>query len=344
MKDIDVDGRIVGPIIFIIFSILFLYFIISKTPKILILHSYNSEYIWTSIVDKSLRSELKKQQGRRVKFFYMNSKYVYNKATEVSAQKVVEQYDPDLIIAFDDNAQKFLSRYYLNSGIKIIFAGVNGGVEQYNYINNKNVTGIFERKPITGILFILRQLNYHHDKHHRKGLMLLVDSSNSSKKDAEFLKSKDWKEFKFTSEIAVTFDDWKKQILNIKKRDIDFLLLSGYRKLVVGKKDGVEQYADYKKVVKWTNKNTPVPIVALNIFAAKDGFPLAIGSSAYEQVHIALDMANKIFDKNTSPGSIPYRYPKFYSVSINKTSMLKSKYHIPSFLESFAGSSHNIYE
>ncbi len=344
MQSIQVDKKIIGPIIFIIFSILFLYSIISSTPKILILHSYDSGYIWTHIIDKSLYSELKKRQGLRTRFFYMNSKFIYNKATEISTQKVIEQYDPDLIIAFDDNAQKFLSRYYLNSGIKIIFAGVNGGVEQYNYIGNKNITGIFERKPVQGILFILRQLNYHHEEHDRENLMFLVDSSASSKKDINFLKSKDWKEFSFISKSVTTFDEWKQQIFSLKPNNIDYLLLSGYRKLVTGEQDGITQYASYKEVVKWTNENVNIPILALNIFAAEDGLPLAIGSSAYEQVSTALEMADKIFNKNTYPGNIPYEYPKFYSVSINKTSMLKAKYAIPSFLESFAGSSHNIYE
>lgn len=344
MQNIIVDKKIIGPIIFIIFTVSFLYSVISKTPKVLILHSYNADYIWTYLLDKNLALGLKKRQNIRVKTFYMNSKFVYNRATELSSLKIIQQYDPDIILAFDDNAQTFLSKYYLDSDIKIVFAGVNSDVEKYNYIGNQNITGVFERKPFSGIKFVLQELNKHYKTPNNNNIALLVDGSNSNKKDSEFLKDKQWDNFNFKTYVVSSFAQWKKFILSMPNRDIDYLLLSGYRKLTTVKINGIQEYADYADVVSWTKDNTKIPIMALNVFSAKDGFALAIGSSAYEQVYTALDMIDKIIESNIKPYTIPYKYPEFYSISINKTALSESQYSIPKFLEAFAGSSHNIYE
>ena len=346
INKININKSIVGPISFIVFSIMFFYTVISNTPKVLILHSYNVEYIWSALLDKSLKEALKKRKNIRTYFYYMNSKFIYNKGTELSAIKAIKQYDPDLILALDDNAQFFLSKHYLSSGIKIVFAGVNGGVEKYNYIGNENITGVFERKPIAGILFVLSELNKYYKTPNNTNVTLVVDGSNSSKKDYEYLKKKDWKNFSFSANSINTFNEFKEFILSLKDKEkrVDYILMSGYRKFIAGHEDGKKIYTNYKSVVDWTKKNSPVPIIALNVFGAQDGFPIAVGSSSYEQIGVALSMIDKIFNNNVKPGDIPFIYPELYSISINKTSLRQLRSGVPDVIESFAAAAYNIYE
>lgn len=335
----------IGPIAFIFSSVLFFYIVLSNTPKVLILHSYDEKYIWTNLLDNSLEVSLKKRRHIRNKVFYMNSKHHYNKATEFSTKKVINQYNPDIIVAFDDNAQKFLSEYYLNSKIKIVFAGVNGGVEKYGYIGNKNISGIFERKPVKGIKFVLSSLNQAQKIDHHN-ILLLGSKTRSFGQDVLFLKNQDWGKFNFSHHSVDTFAKWKAFILAIDPQKVHYLLLSSYRNLIdETSASHTVQHVNFKKVIEWTLENAKVPLLGVNIFSAQDGIPIAVGSSAYEQVETALSIVDEIIEQGLKkPINIAYKYPKFYSISINKTTIDKLKYNMPDFIESFAGSSHNIYK
>lgn len=341
---IKANKRLIGPIIFIVLSIVFLYSVVSNTPKILVLHSYDNNYIWTNLIDKTLAIGFKKRQYLRHKIYYMNSKYQYNASTELSADKVIAQYDPDVIIAIDDNAQYFLSKRHLDTGINIVFAGINGSVDKYHYQGKKNVTGIFERKPILGILFVLNALNTHNQTAHKKNVTFLLDGSNSNQKDKHYLLKQDWNDFNFDTYKVKTFAQWQQFILSLDEKNIDYLLVSGYRKLSVPNNTATPKYADYKTVVNWTQANSTVPIIALNVFSAKDGFALAVGSSSFEQANTALELVDKILLEKTAPADIAFVSPHLYSIGINKTALKQLQYKIPIFIQSFAESAHNVYE
>ncbi len=346
MNNVKFDRRKIGPVLFIAVTGWLLYLAVSNTPTVLILHSYNVDYIWTNLIDAELEDGLRKRPHIKSQFFYMNSKRTYNKATESSTHKVIQRYSPDIIIAFDDNAQVFLSKYYLDSDIKIVFAGVNGKVHKYNYIDNDNITGIFERKPIDGILFVLSTLNNFYKTPKHTNVTLLGDKTTSSKQDVEYLLTKDWKDFKFTNKFVKRFSEWKTFILSLEKLKTHHLLVSGYRKLLEDDRGGVKnttRYVHHDEVVKWTLANTKIPILGLNIFAAADGLPLSIGASPTEQAEVALNLVDKILS-GTKPGALTYRYPEYYNIGINETALRNSNFSVPKFFKSFAGSSHNIYQ
>ncbi len=335
---------LLGPVIFITFTIALFGMVISSSPKILILHSYNVDYIWTNTLDKGLEIELKKRPTIRSKTFYMNTKDAYTKSSEKLAIRTIEQYDPDIIVAFDDNAQRFLSRYYLDTDIPIVFAGVNNGVEQYNYIDNKQITGVFERKPIKGILFVMSQLNIHRNTPDKKNVLLLSDNAFSSQLDKDHLSQQDWQGFNFQAQITNTLDEWKQAVLSLADKKIDYLLVTGYRKLTSNETVNQKQYVSGKLVAKWTQENSPVQVIATNIFSSQDGFVLSVGESPYEQVKIAMELVDKIVEQgNTLSTHIPYQYSDFYGIGINEQALKNSSDKIPLFFESFAKISHNVF-
>jgi hypothetical protein len=337
--------RYLGPILFIIFTLIFFASIILSSPKILILHSYNTGYAWTDLIDKYLQIELRKRPKIRSKFFYMNTKLSYTLSAEKLAMRNINQYDPDLIIAIDDNAQKFLSKYFLDTEIPIVFAGVGGNVDSYNYNQHDNITGIFERKPLQGILFVLAQLNTYHNSHHRKNVLLLTDETFSAKQDGEYLAEQDWKIFNFSSKTVATFDEWKNAVRALEKNKTDYLLVSGYRKLLLdANASGKEKrYATAEQVGQWTQKNSPVKILAINVFAVQDGFLLSVGDSASEQAQVSIEMAERILYEQIKPSEIPYQYPQFYSIGLNQQALTNNPEDIPLFLKSFSKSSGNIF-
>ncbi|SMM99489.1 ABC-type sugar transport system, ATPase component [uncultured Candidatus Thioglobus sp.] len=255
---------------------------------------------------------------------------------------MIAQYDPDLILAVDDNAQHFLAKKHLDTGVNIVFAGVNGEVDRYNYIGKKNVTGIFERKSILGISFVLNALNEYNHTEDKKNITLLLDSSNSSKQDKNHLTQRDWGDFNFNIRQVETFAQWQQFIHSLARNKVDYLLVSGYRKLQTA--NDPNQYVDYKTVVEWTQAHSSVPIIALNIFSAQDGFALAVGSSPFEQANVSLEIIDKILIKKMTPKDIAFVTPHLYSIGINKTALKKAKYKLPVFIESFAEGTDNVYE
>lgn len=277
----------------------------------------------------------------------MNSKRYYNQQVEKTSLRAIKNYSPDVIIAFDDNAQKLLSKYMgeLDKNVKIIFAGVNGYVDKYNYNGKENITGVFERKPVAGAIAAINQFNALNNTPYNKSLFLLTDNNTSSKLDREILGQENWKDYKFASNSVSTFDEWKKFIKEINKDQVHYLLVSGYRKLRNSiTSSGKNKYASTHIVAQWTQENSPVPVIALNSFAAGDGFSFSIGSSPAEQANVPLAMMDKILKQNIKPIDIPYKYPEYYSVAINTKAINNFKFEIPELFYSFAASANNIHE
>jgi len=70
----------------------------------------------------------------------------------LKAKKLIDTTQPDVVIASDDNASKYLIvPYYRDADIPFVFCGVNWTVEQYGY-PFRNVTGMIEVAAIEPML------------------------------------------------------------------------------------------------------------------------------------------------------------------------------------------------
>ena len=76
-------------------------------------------------------------------------------------EQAIDRWQPDVVIAVDDDAQEFVTRHYVNHPrIRIVFAGVNGGIEPYGFVGAANVAGIFERKDLPALTQALLALRW----------------------------------------------------------------------------------------------------------------------------------------------------------------------------------------
>lgn len=129
----------------------------AKLPKCLLVMSYHSGYVWQDSIEEAVRNVLRgKCQLRQ---FNMDSKRdpsvsnCKNKALE--AKVLIESWKPDVIIASDDNASKYLvAPYFKDKKVPIVFCGVNYTVEEYGYPYS-NVTGMIETDPIKPLKLLL---------------------------------------------------------------------------------------------------------------------------------------------------------------------------------------------
>lgn len=333
-----------------IFALLFfiemgVFFALSKDKvKVLILHSYTPEYTWSRNIDRGLMRVLS-NKGAIINYrhHYMAPKDA-DKKQHRRAQKVahrhVRDFQPDFIIAIDDYANALVARHYVgHRSIDIIFAGVNGSVEPYGYEGAPNVTGIYERKPIRALVDLINVINQYDKRSY--SVIFVSDKSTSVKHDAEYMKTADWgNQVSLKGHIATdNFADWKEIILNLSD-DIDYLMVSGYRNLKSA--DNPNKNTPPGEVARWTVLNSKKPVVGLNVFNSRDGVPLSVGVSPYEQGEVAGNMLLDLIKTGKPAGKFDHVHPKQYLISINDE-IKQHAANIPALLKAFAKSTNNYY-
>lgn len=122
--------------------------------------SYHKGYEWNDGIERGLEEGLKGKCA--LSRFYMDtnrhtdSEFAKQKALE--AKQLIEQLRPDVVIACDDAASKYLVQpYFRNAAIPFVFCGVNWTVKSYGY-PYANVTGMIEIAPIKPLMKEVRGL------------------------------------------------------------------------------------------------------------------------------------------------------------------------------------------
>lgn len=117
-----------------------------KKFKVLVVMSYDDQLEWQKEIQRGVESVLSKSCDLR--FFNLNSRYDFENAKSKAQEafQLYQEFQPDGVIASDDNAQTlFVIPYLRNKTDKpVVFCGVNADPAAYEY-PAKNVTGILER-------------------------------------------------------------------------------------------------------------------------------------------------------------------------------------------------------
>ncbi|GAK52208.1 hypothetical protein U14_03459 [Candidatus Moduliflexus flocculans] len=118
--------------------------------KCLEVGSYHQDYAWQNAIDGGIAHVLQGHCELRV--FYLDSKRepspeaIQKKALEAKA--LIDSWQPDVVIATDDNASRYLVKpYFKDAAIPFVFCGINWTVDEYGYPYS-NATGMTELAPI----------------------------------------------------------------------------------------------------------------------------------------------------------------------------------------------------
>ena len=322
----------------------------STRPKVMVLHSYDQDYIWTTEVNVGLERVFSGQSWIKLKSYYMKTKQSkdqsYLRRAGIAAKRAIDNFHPDILIVIDDPAQKLVAMDYVNDPqMSIIFAGVNGGIEAYGYQGAKNVTGIFERKPIAALVETLQVLHRHNPAHKNSSELIrvkfLADDGHSAHRDADFLAGADWGNIRYMGSTHVaSFADWQEAVRQIE--GTDYLLVGAYRKLT--NKQESEKFIGPKEVIRWTRDNSHVPMIGMNVFCSEDGTMLSVGISPYEQGEYAASTALKIIREQISAGDIPLEIPQQYIVAMRKSILDKRGVQMPKIYEAFSRAANYYYD
>lgn len=263
--------------------------------------SYHKGYEWSDGIEKSIR-EIFFETGAELKVFRMNTKRENTEDAMRAAAKLVkdelDSFGPDVVIASDDNAQKYLIvPYYRGTSLPIVFCGVNWKADMYGY-PAVNVTGMVEISPIEDLVAILKQFG-HGD---RIGY-LTGDVATERKLVAIY--NKEIFNGRMRTYLLRTRDEFEKTYIQA-QQEVDILLFTNYAGISGWNADEAEQFV---------LKHTRIPTGSDNAFMGRF-VACTLSKSPEEQGHYAATTALKIL-QGQSPDTFPITTNKENSLLVN---------------------------
>lgn len=144
---------------------------LAKAPKILYVNSYHKGYRWSDDIEKGLFKALGvkmrddgtldiSRSGIELQIVRMDTKLNpserFKQNAALAAKTIIDTWQPDVVVASDDNASKYLIvPYFKNAAIPFVFCGVNWDASVYGF-PVANVTGMVEVEAMNDTIAMLK--------------------------------------------------------------------------------------------------------------------------------------------------------------------------------------------
>lgn len=291
------------PLVFLIISLIQLSSSFSKgsQKKVLFIDSYHEEYIWSGDITAGIRSVLDPREDIDLKIFRMDTKRnqteAFKREAAEKARALIESWKPDVVIASDDNASKYLiAPYYKNTDLPVVFCGLNWDASIYGF-PAENITGMVEIALIRPTLKSMQK----YAKGDRIGY-LASDTVSERKEYANIVKRFDLKpEVRFIK----TFAQLKEAYLELQKVT-DMVLIQECR--------SVKDF-NHLEMVEFVRHNTQVPTGAMQKYLIHYAL-ITFAKSGEEQGQFAAKAALDILGGKL-PKNIPVTENKKASIFLN---------------------------
>ncbi len=257
--------------------------------KILYIDSYHEGYEWSDGLTAGIEKALT-DSGAELRIIRMdtkrNAKEEWKLSEGARARNEISAYKPDVVIASDDNAFKYvIQAYYRDADLPVVFAGLNWDASGYG-APYKNTTGMIEVSLTTQII--------DHLKPFAKGSRLgyLSADTETERKNLMYYE----KLFGLTFEksyFVKDMDSWKNAFLALQKES-DLIIFENNAGISGWDDSVAEDFA---------TANIKVPVGTTNSWTMKESV-LGITKIPNEQGEWAGATALRILDGAT-PDSIP---------------------------------------
>lgn len=272
-----------------------------KAKKILVVQSYHPELKGVIEKNDGIESVLGKVDIE-YKTIYMDTKRntgeKFKEEAALKIKKIIEQYKPEVIITFDDNAFKYLIiPYYKNAKLPVVFAGIDWDVSEYG-APFTNTTGIVSVTLVTQLIDYLQK----YAKGNRVS-WLGYDTFTARKQTKAY---KEILGLNMSTHYVKNFQEWKIKFLEL-QTESDMMIHSGIL-------PGMEDW-DENKAKTFVLKNIKVPIGTVNkLIMCCSAFGLTkVGSEQGEWAALtALEIIN-----GKKPSSIPLTRNKKGKIILN---------------------------
>lgn len=273
-----------------------------KNKRVLHIDSYHEGNEWNDRIAAAVANTLA-PTGVELKIIRLDTKRnpseAFIKAAALRAKAVIEQFEPHVVTASDDNAAEYLIQpYYKDAAIPFVFCGLNWDASTYGFPYT-NVTGMVEVSPIPQILSLLKR----YAKGERLGY--LAEDTPTKRKELKY----HGKLFGITYDkvyLANDFAEWKKAF-RAAQNEVDMLVILGVAKIADWDDAAARELAETETKIPTGTDFGWLTHISL----------LGVGKSPEEQGEWAARAALKILD-GVSPTQIPLTYNKGGTLYFNR--------------------------
>lgn len=295
--------------------------------KILLVHSYHTGYPWVDAITEGVQTALK-DSDCELEVFYMDTKRRTSeewkiKAGELAAKKV-EQIQPDVVIAVDDNAQQYFARNYAGSASpQFAFCGVNAEASKYDYPAS-NITGVLERPHFKQTVQMLQSMDPSIKK-----IVVLSDKSPTSEAFYQFMQTETVPAEVVAWLNPATFEDWQAAVTEWQDK-ADAMVIVQYHTVKTSDTPDAESMEPVE-VMAWTIANYAKPTAAVQAFGVADGCVCGVVESGQEHGFTAATFALKMI-RGAKAGDIEITTAKEGLVLLNLRTAEMRQIHVPTAL------------
>ena len=257
--------------------------------KVVYVNSYHEGYPWSDGIEAGLH-EVFDGTGVELKIIRLDTKNnpdeSFGQAAGQKAKAEIEAFQPDVVIASDDNAQKYLVVPYLKgTQVSVIFNGVNWDASAYGFPTS-NVTGMIEVELPDQLVDLLKA----HAEGDRIGY-LTIDTETERKVVDTY--NQRFFDGQMQPYWVTTQDEFKTAFLSA-QQEVDILFMGNNAGSDKWDEDGMKEFI---------LRNTTVPTGSINDWMAPYTL-LTLAKSAKEQGVWSAQAALQIFD-GTPVSEIP---------------------------------------
>jgi ABC-type uncharacterized transport system substrate-binding protein len=259
-----------------------------RGKKILFVNSYHKGYPWSDGIYQAVENTLRGTAIQLVQFEMDTKRHFSEQSKKTAAERarsMIGGFQPDVVIASDDNASKYLiAPFYKNSKVPFVFCGVNWDASDYGF-PTQNITGMIEVQLIDQILATLKK----YARGDRIGFIKGDDLS--ARKEAIFYEKRF--NINITKRFVKKYSEWERAYLDLQE-EADMILVGNSASI-----------PDWNPVAakRFVEANTSVPTGNWDKWM-KDYTLVTFATVPAEQGQWAAKAALKILD-GTTPGNIP---------------------------------------
>ncbi len=312
--------------------------------RVFILHSFSENDLWAQQVDAGILEALAEagysaDDGTlELGEYWMNAKYYTSRDYMVNiaaaAQRAIEDFEPDLVIAVDDPAIKWVvAKWNGDEELPFVFTGLIASPDEIRKLAERtNVTGVQE------VLFFGRTLDWiHYILPDVERVVFLSDTTRKAEVREEEVADALAEHRLHHQEIAEhpvylqearavvveTFADWQAQVLAANK-EADVLVVVSYLTLV----DDRGGKVDSSEVIRWTVEHSEIPVVGMSEDAVVLGALGGMVVAGDEQGQFAGQLAVRVLE-GEPPAEIEMVVPRRGKLVLNTAAIQRWHVDVP---------------
>lgn len=262
---------------------------LATKPRILLLHSFSKGSAWVrhldAGVDEALQRNLRPVQVQR---YYLDLDSPHAAKTQDiavdSALRAIENFDPDVLIAVDDEANELVARHWVGAARpRIVYLSINQPPSTYGYAGATNVSGVAERLAFGAISQAVEFVG----KGRPLSFSIIGVDNSTGRAEMSQAESFGWSPHRAPHRtLVLTMQDWQSFVSSV---ETDILVVLSVTSLPLSVQD--RSPIPPQEIIAWTEANSPAFPVGTQVGYVELGGGLSFAPSSRDQGTQAIDLS-----------------------------------------------------